>query len=70
MSSWAGSGGRIPVRIGLQSLRQRPPDFVVIHDGARPLVTDDLIHQGLETARQHGAATAAVPVHHTVQARR
>jgi len=53
------------VRLGLQSLLGRPPDFVVIHDGARPLVGDDLIHQGLETARQFGAATAAVPVHHT-----
>lgn len=53
------------VRLGLESLRQSPPDFVIVHDGARPLVTDELIHDGLEAARQHGAATAAVPVHHT-----
>ncbi len=53
------------VRFGLQSLRRDPPDFVIVHDGARPLVTDDLIHAGLEAARQHGAATAAIPVHHT-----
>ena len=53
------------VRLGLQSLRAEPPDFVIVHDGARPLVTDELIHAGLETARQHGAATAAVPVRHT-----
>ena len=53
------------VRLGLQSLSPHPPDFVIVHDGARPLVTDDLIHAGLETARQFGAATAAVPVHHT-----
>ncbi|MDQ6883624.1 MAG: 2-C-methyl-D-erythritol 4-phosphate cytidylyltransferase [Candidatus Dormibacteraeota bacterium] len=53
------------VRMGLESLRTRPPDFVLVHDGARPLVSDNLIHQGLETARQYGAATAAVPVHHT-----
>ncbi|HEY0492982.1 MAG TPA: 2-C-methyl-D-erythritol 4-phosphate cytidylyltransferase [Candidatus Dormibacteraeota bacterium] len=53
------------VRLGLESLRQSPPDFVLIHDGARPLVTDELIHQGLETAREFGAATAAVPVRHT-----
>jgi 2-C-methyl-D-erythritol 4-phosphate cytidylyltransferase len=53
------------VRLGLQSLSAEPPDFVIVHDGARPLVTDELIHAGLETARQHGAATAAVPVRHT-----
>jgi len=53
------------VRLGLQSLTAEPPDFVIVHDGARPLVTDDLIHAGLETARRHGAATAAVPVRHT-----
>src|SRR5207248_1301949 len=53
------------VRLGLQSLTAEPPDFVIVHDSARPLVTDDLIHAGLETARRHGAATAAVPVRHT-----
>jgi len=34
-------------------------------DGARPLISDELIHAGLEAARQHGAATAAIPVRHT-----
>jgi len=53
------------VRLGLESLRKDPPDFVIVHDGARPLVSDELIHAGLEAARQHGAATAAIPVHHT-----
>ena len=53
------------VRLGLESLRQDPPDFVIVHDGARPLVTDELIHEGLEAARQFGAATAAIPVRHT-----
>ena len=53
------------VRLGLESLQQSPPDYVLVHDGARPLVTDRLIHDGLETAREHGAATACVPVNHT-----
>ena len=53
------------VRLGLESLSQDPPDFVIVHDGARPLVTDELIHDGLEAARQFGAATAAIPVRHT-----
>ncbi len=41
--------------------------WVVIHDGARPLVTDDLIEQGLETAQETGAAVAAVPVTDTIK---
>jgi 2-C-methyl-D-erythritol 4-phosphate cytidylyltransferase len=53
------------VRIGLESLSQTPPDFVVAHDGAHPLVNDELIHAGLEAARAFGASTAAIPVHHT-----
>ena len=53
------------VRLGLESLRQEPPDLVVVHDGARPLITDELIHAGLEAAREFGAATAAIPVRHT-----
>jgi len=42
-------------------------DWVVIHDGARPLVTADLIERGLEAARETGAAVAAVPVTDTVK---
>jgi len=53
------------VRLGLQSLVKDPPDFVIVHDGARPLISDDLIHAGLEAARLHGAATAAVSVRYT-----
>lgn len=42
-------------------------DWVVIHDGARPLVTVDLINRGLEAARETGAAVAAVPVADTIK---
>ena len=42
-------------------------DYVVIHDGARPLVTIDLIERGLEAAQATGAATAAVPVTDTMK---
>ena len=43
-------------------------DWVIIHDGARPLVTVDLIERGLEAARETGAAAAAVPVTDTIKA--
>jgi 2-C-methyl-D-erythritol 4-phosphate cytidylyltransferase len=41
--------------------------WVVIHDGARPLVTSKLITDGLEAARETGAAIAAVPVTDTIK---
>jgi len=42
-------------------------DWVVIHDGARPFVTADLIARGLEAAKETGAAIAAVPVTDTIK---
>ncbi|MEE8194645.1 MAG: 2-C-methyl-D-erythritol 4-phosphate cytidylyltransferase [Dehalococcoidales bacterium] len=41
--------------------------WVVIHDGARPLVTQALIEAGLEAARDTGAAVAALPVADTIK---
>jgi len=42
-------------------------DWVMIHDGARPFLTVDLIEDGLEAARETGAAVAAVPVKDTIK---
>lgn len=50
---------------GLKELKRC--DWVVIHDGARPFLTLDLIRDGLEAARGTGAATAAVPVKDTIK---
>jgi 2-C-methyl-D-erythritol 4-phosphate cytidylyltransferase len=41
--------------------------WVVIHDGARPLVTRELIEFGLEAVTTTGAAAAAVPVTDTIK---
>lgn len=53
------------VEAGLKAL----PDchWVVIHDGARPLVGEELITAGLEAAQETGAAVAAVPVIDTIK---
>jgi len=50
---------------GLKRLKDAA--WVVIHDGARPLVTNDLIEKGLEAAKETGAAAAAVPVTDTIK---
>jgi 2-C-methyl-D-erythritol 4-phosphate cytidylyltransferase len=42
-------------------------DWIIIHDGARPLISQDLIEKGLEAARESGAAIAAVPVTDTIK---
>jgi 2-C-methyl-D-erythritol 4-phosphate cytidylyltransferase len=47
--------------------RVKEADWVVIHDGARPLATIDLIDRGLEAAKETGAAAAAVPVTDTIK---
>jgi 2-C-methyl-D-erythritol 4-phosphate cytidylyltransferase len=54
------------VRCGLAALS---PDvrWVLIHDGARPCVTADIVERGLEAALETGAAVAAVPVADTIK---
>ena len=42
-------------------------DWVVIHDGARPFLTPDLIEDGLKIVEEIGAAVAAVPVKDTIK---
>lgn len=51
---------------GLQSLPTNV-DCVVVHDGVRPLVTDEVIFACIEAADEWGAAVAAVPVKDTVK---
>jgi len=53
------------VAAGLKQLKKC--DWVIIHDGARPLVTKELIEQGLKAAQETGAAVAAVPVTDTIK---
>ncbi len=42
-------------------------EWVVVHDGARPFLTADMIARGLCAARLTGAAVAAVPVTDTIK---
>ena len=51
-----------------EGLRRLPDcDWVVVHDGARPCISPELIETGLKEARDFGAALAAVPVTDTVK---
>ena len=42
-------------------------EWIIIHDGARPFITDNLINNGLKAAQKTGAAIAAVPVKDTIK---
>ena len=53
------------VRLGLEALG--PCRWVVVHDGARPLVTAALIEAGLAAAAETGAAIAALPLADTLK---
>ncbi|HLG78472.1 MAG TPA: 2-C-methyl-D-erythritol 4-phosphate cytidylyltransferase [Ktedonobacteraceae bacterium] len=57
------------VRAGLDQLARIAPEtrWVMIHDGARPLVTSALLEAGLQAAQVHQAAVAAVPVKDTIK---
>ncbi len=59
-------------RLRQDSVKQGLPemagcDWVMVHDGARPFLTPELIQDGLEAARETGAAIAAVPVTDTIK---
>jgi 2-C-methyl-D-erythritol 4-phosphate cytidylyltransferase len=41
--------------------------WVLVHDAARPLVTEAIVEAGLAAARRHGAAVAATPVRDTLK---
>lgn len=53
------------VRLGLERLF--PCQWVLVHDSARPCLDEDIIHRGLEAARETGAAVAAVAVKDTIK---
>ncbi len=42
-------------------------DYVLIHDGARPCVTDEIIRAAIDGARQYEACEIAVPVKDTIK---
>lgn len=54
------------VRLGLESL---PPEteIVLVHDGARPFVSPDLIEKCIQKVIQKGAAIVAIPVRDTIK---
>jgi 2-C-methyl-D-erythritol 4-phosphate cytidylyltransferase len=55
------------VKRGFTALSADPPELVLIHDGVRALVDDDLIIRCIERAKHHGGAIAAIRVRDTIK---
>lgn len=55
------------VRLGLESLEKRAPDFVLIHDAARPFVDGPIIERTLDALARSSGAIAAVKVADTIK---
>jgi 2-C-methyl-D-erythritol 4-phosphate cytidylyltransferase / 2-C-methyl-D-erythritol 2,4-cyclodiphosphate synthase len=64
---WGGATRQGSVRAGLQALAPHAPDVVLIHDAARPFVSDALIGRAIAAGKQHGAAVPAVAITDTVK---
>ncbi len=62
-------GGEIrqmSVQNGIRALAD-DVDFVIVHDGVRPFVTDEIIFECIAAAAECGAAVTAVPVTETIK---
>ncbi len=55
------------VYLGLTSIAQLQPEYVLIHDAARPLVTEALISRIVEAVKQNQAVVPALPVTDTLR---
>ncbi len=62
-----GSTRQSSVRSGLEALVDKDVDLVMIHDGARPFASSDLLDRLLATMADHDGALAALPVSDTLR---
>ena len=58
-----GATGQESIHNGLRALKEtcEPTDVVLVHDGNRPLITNDIIADSLSTFSKYGSAVAAIP---------
>lgn len=64
---YGGATRQQSVRLGLESLAGQEPDLVLIHDAARPFVSNAIIERVIEALSRSKGAIAALPVHDTLK---
>jgi 2-C-methyl-D-erythritol 4-phosphate cytidylyltransferase/2-C-methyl-D-erythritol 2,4-cyclodiphosphate synthase len=62
-----GASRQASVRAGLEALAKLGPELVLVHDAARPFVSDVLITRAIVAARASGAAVPVIAVSDTVK---
>ncbi len=62
-----GATRQASVHAGLEALASSKPDIVLIHDAARPFVTEAVISRAIDAAGRTGAAIPAVAVTDTIK---
>lgn len=65
--SLGGPTRQASVRLGLEVLAAHAPARVLIHDGARPLVSPDIISRSIAALDAHRGALVALPVTDTIR---
>lgn len=63
-----GDTGHDSIYYGLEAMREFSPkdDIVLIHDGVRPLINEELISKNIEAVKKYGNAITSEPVRESV----
>lgn len=64
-----GETGQLSIYNGLKAAKQiagEEKSIVLIHDGVRPLITEKLITDNIESVKKHGSAITTAPVKETI----
>ena len=64
-----GETGQMSIFNGLETLREKyqgNDDYVLIHDGVRPLIDEEIISKNIESVKKYGTAITVKPVIETV----
>ncbi|RHE63119.1 2-C-methyl-D-erythritol 4-phosphate cytidylyltransferase [Streptococcus gordonii] len=64
-----GETGQMSIFNGLEALREKyqgNDDYVLIHDGVRPLIDEEIISKNIESVKKYGTAITVKPVIETV----
>ncbi len=64
---FGGATRQLSVFAGLKAIETAAPDFVLVHDAVRPLLSQALLDRAIETAKTASAAVPVVPVTDTVK---
>lgn len=62
-----GASRQESVYLGLCALESNAPDFVMIHDAARPFLTPEIVNRVRDSVMAGGACTVAIPASDTIK---